>query len=115
MLPLVAQMYQYATIPILAKPNAGLPELEDGKTVYRTTPEEFAAVGKELVEAGASIIGGCCGTTPDHIRALAEAVSGMQVQKPRKTRRRVLTSERKSVEITLDGTFQVIGERINPT
>jgi 5-methyltetrahydrofolate--homocysteine methyltransferase len=115
MLEPVAQMAEYATIPILAKPNAGLPELENGQTVYRTTPEEFAAVGRQLVEAGASIIGGCCGTTPAHIRALAEAVSGMQLHKPLENKRRVLTSERRLVEITLDGNFMVIGERINPT
>lgn len=115
MLPLVAQMAEYATVPILAKPNAGMPELEDGVTVYRTTPEEFAAVGAKLVEAGASIVGGCCGTTPEHIAALHEKVADMQIRRPLATRRRVLTSERKYVEITLDGNFMVIGERINPT
>lgn len=115
MLEPVRKMAEYATIPILAKPNAGLPELENGKTVYKTTPEEFARVGKQLVEAGAAIIGGCCGTTPEHIRALADAVRGMELHKPLKEHRRVLTSERKLVEISLDGNFMVIGERINPT
>ena len=67
----VRRMAQYAKIPILAKPNAGLPELVDGQTVYRMTPEEFAEAGKALVEAGAAIVGGCCGTRPEHIRALA--------------------------------------------
>ena len=111
----VAKMAEYATIPILAKPNAGLPELENGVTVYKTGPKEFAACGKKLVEAGASIVGGCCGTTPDHIRALKKAVDGMTVHKPLMKKRRVLTSERKLVEIRLDGNFMVIGERINPT
>lgn len=111
----VRQMAEYATIPILAKPNAGLPELEDGVTVYKTSPEEFASYGKKLVEAGASIVGGCCGTTPEHIKALTEAVKGMTVRTPLQKKRRVLTSERKLVEITLDGNFMVIGERINPT
>lgn len=111
----VVKMTEYATIPVFAKPNAGLPELEDGVTVYKTTPEEFAAVGKKLVEAGAAILGGCCGTTPEHIRALKEAVTGMPVKEPLKVPRRVLTSERKLVEIKLDGNFMVIGERINPT
>jgi len=78
----VEKMAEYATIPILAKPNAGLPELENGVTVYKTGPEEFASCGKKLVEAGASIIGGCCGTTPEHIRALKEAVKDMPVHKP---------------------------------
>lgn len=111
----VAKMAEFATIPILAKPNAGLPELEDGKTVYKTTPEEFAAVGKKLVEAGASVLGGCCGTTPAHIKALKESVTGMQLHQSLKTARRMLASERKHVEICLDGNFMVIGERINPT
>ena len=111
----VEKMAEYATIPILAKPNAGLPELENGVTVYKTGPEEFASWGKKLVEAGASIIGGCCGTTPEHIRALKEAVKDMPGHKPLTQKRRILTSERKLVEITLDGNFMVIGERINPT
>lgn len=67
------------------------------------------------MEAGASIVGGCCGTTPEHIRALTEAVKSMPVHKPLEHHRRVLASERKNVEIDLDGNFTVVGERINPT
>lgn len=115
MLAPVAQMAEYATVPILAKPNAGMPELADGVTVFRTTPEEFATVGKKLVEAGASILGGCCGTTPEHIKALADAVKDMTVKEPLEVHRRMLASERAHVEISLDGNFMVIGERINPT
>jgi len=115
MLELIAKMAEYAAIPLLAKPNAGMPELIDGQTVFNVEPEEFAEVGKKLVEEGAAIIGGCCGTTPEHIRALKEAVKGIPVKAPLQTKRRMLTSERKSVEITLDGRFMVIGERINPT
>lgn len=115
MLETIAKMAEYAAIPLLAKPNAGMPELIDGQTVFNVEPEEFAEVGKKLVEEGAAIIGGCCGTTPEHIRALKEAVKGIPVKAPLQTKRRMLTSERKSVEITLDGRFMVIGERINPT
>lgn len=115
MLEPIAKMAEYAAIPLLAKPNAGMPELIDGQTVFNVEPEEFAEVGKKLVEEGAAIIGGCCGTTPEHIRALTEAVKGIPVKAPLQTKRRMLTSERKSVEITLDGRFMVIGERINPT
>lgn len=115
MAPLVAKMAEYATIPILAKPNNGFPELIDGKTIYRTTPEEFAQAGVSLVEAGAAIVGGCCGTTPEHIRALAGLVKGMEVHTPLAHHRSILTSERKSVEVSLDGNFMVVGERINPT
>lgn len=115
MVGLVKQMAEYATVPILAKPNAGLPELEDGVTVYKTEPEEFAKAAKKLVEAGAAVLGGCCGTTPKHIQALVEMVGDMPIHKPLEQPRRMLTSERKSVEIDLDGSFLVIGERINPT
>lgn len=108
-------MAEYATIPILAKPNAGLPELVDGETVYRMTPEEFAEAGAALVEAGAAIVGGCCGTTPKHIAALTAKVKGMELIAPLKSHRRILSSERKAVEIDLDGNFLVVGERINPT
>ena len=115
MVDAVRKMAEYATVPIIAKPNAGLPELEGKKTVYRMTPEAFAEAGVELVKAGASILGGCCGTTKEHICALANAVKDMEMIKPLATHRRVLTSERQNVEIDLDGNFLVVGERINPT
>ena len=115
MVPLVETMAEYSTVPLIAKPNAGLPELEGKKTVYRMTPEEFAEAGVALVKAGAAIVGGCCGTTKEHIRALADAVRGMEIHKPLAAHRRILASERQNVEITLDGGFIVVGERINPT
>lgn len=115
MVPIVEKMAEYATIPLIAKPNAGLPELDGMETVYRMTPEDFARTGKKLIEAGASMIGGCCGTTPAHIKALAEAVKDMPISKPLSVHRRVLTSERALVEVKLDGNFLVVGERINPT
>lgn len=115
MIPLVQAMKQYANIPILAKPNAGMPELIDGETVYAMTPEEFAGFGQELVEAGAGIVGGCCGTTKEHIAALARIVRLMDVPEVSEKRRRVLASERQHLDIDLDGRFFVVGERINPT
>lgn len=115
MVELVEKMAQYSTVPILAKPNAGLPELEDDKTVYKMTPQEFADAAVALVNAGASIVGGCCGTTPEHIKALSDAVRELQIRKPLERHRRILASERKNVEIDLDGGFIVVGERINPT
>jgi 5-methyltetrahydrofolate--homocysteine methyltransferase len=60
--------------PIWIKPNAGLPEMVEGKAVYRVTPAEFASYVPALLEAGASFVGGCCGTTPDFIRAIASAL-----------------------------------------
>ncbi|MEE3419701.1 MAG: homocysteine S-methyltransferase family protein [Lachnospiraceae bacterium] len=116
MAEVVAKMYEYSSVPILAKPNNGLPEIdENGNTVYTTTPEEFAEAGRKLIEAGAQIVGGCCGTTPDHIRALKDAVKDMPRKPVDPTRRRVLTSERSFVALSPDGNFHVVGERINPT
>lgn len=115
MLEIVEEMYAYANIPILSKPNAGLPELENGRTVYKSSPEEFAAAMEKVIQAGACIVGGCCGTTPAHIEALAKIAAKTKPLTTRKEKRRVLASERKTIEITLDGPFQVIGERINPT
>lgn len=115
MVELVEKMAQYSTVPILAKPNAGLPELEGDKTVYKMTPQEFADAAVALVNAGASIVGGCCGTTPEHIKALSDAVRELPIRKPLERHRRILASERKNVEIDLDGGFIVVGERINPT
>jgi len=67
MLPYVKRLAQLSTKPIIVKPNAGLPSVVDGKTVFSVGPEAFAADVQKLVEAGASIVGGCCGTTPEHI------------------------------------------------
>ncbi|MDO5145981.1 MAG: homocysteine S-methyltransferase family protein [Eubacteriales bacterium] len=115
MLPIVRQMKEYAEVPLMVKPNAGLPALVDGETVYPMTPEEFASWGPAFVEAGAGLLGGCCGTTPEHIRLLAGAVRGRKVKEPKNCHPAMLASERRSQEITLDGKFLIIGERINPT
>lgn len=69
----IAQMAPATDLPLWAKPNAGMPRLVEGRTVFDETPEEMAAHFPALVEAGARIVGGCCGTTPDHIRALVAA------------------------------------------
>lgn len=115
MIPLVKAMKEYANVPVIAKPNAGIPVLQDGKTIYPMEPEEFAEYGKLLIEAGAGILGGCCGTTPLHIQKLKEQTKDLSVPEVRKEKKRLLTSERKTVEIQLDGPFMVVGERINPT
>ena len=62
--------------PILIQANAGVPELQAGKTIFRLSPEEFAAGMKHVLDAGAQLVGGCCGTTPEHIRCLRQAVEG---------------------------------------
>lgn len=115
MIPLIEDIKKYAGIPIIAKPNAGLPELVDGETIYAMTSEEFAQYGKELIKAGASMLGGCCGTTPEHIKALVEATKTMETLPIKKRSYRAVTSERQTTFFEPYGTFKVIGERINPT
>lgn len=106
------------SIPVIAKPNAGLPFLdEQGNTCYNMEAEEFAEEMKLLTEAGATILGGCCGTTPSFIKSLRETF-GKKITRTPKRRApgiRVLTSERKTISFGLDGRFLIVGERINPT
>ena len=111
----VKAMVKYANIPIVVKPNAGLPVLVDGVTTYDMGPETFAKAAMELVDLGATVVGGCCGTTPEHIRQLRKEVDGKKYCKREKKCCRVLTTERTVVPISLDGNFIVVGERINPT
>ena len=77
MLEQLRRLTPYAQVPLIAKPNAGLPHMEDGSTVYDCPPEEFASYAKAMAEAGVRIFGGCCGTTPEHIAALKAAVAAV--------------------------------------
>ena len=115
MLELVQQIAPVATVPIMCKPNAGLPELENGKTVYKMGPVEFTDACEKLYEAGASLFGGCCGSTQEHIRELVSRLKDKAPHKVVDKSLRVVTSERMNTWIDLDGPFMVIGERINPT
>lgn len=116
MTEIIRAMADAATVPIIAKPNAGLPVLdENGQTVYDMKETEFAEGMKLLVEAGASIVGGCCGTSPSYIRAEKEAVGKMRIRHREPGTLRYLTSERKTVAFGLNDPFMIIGERINPT
>ncbi|MCF0126982.1 MAG: homocysteine S-methyltransferase family protein, partial [Pseudobutyrivibrio sp.] len=115
MIPLVQKMAEVANIPIMVKPNAGLPVLENGQTVYKMSPKEFAEACVELYRAGASVFGGCCGTTPEHIAAQTERLKKLRPHVIEKSCLRVVTSERANTWIDLDGKFMVVGERINPT
>ncbi len=75
MVDIVREMRKYSSKPILVHANAGIPELIHGKTCFRDTPENMAEKVPELIDAGANIIGGCCGTTPEHIKAIRNAIS----------------------------------------
>lgn len=115
---IVSAMAGATRLPIVAKPNAGLPLLdEQGRTCYDLDAAEFAEEMKQLAEAGATVLGGCCGTTPEHIRKLRDTFGrkiSCQVTR-RQPGVRYLSSERRTVRFELDGGFLIIGERINPT
>lgn len=117
MAEVVRRMSRVTRIPIIAKPNAGMPSLnEAGETVYHMDAEAFAEGMRAVLEAGATVVGGCCGTTPAHIRALARwRGQRLFTGKRREAGQRFLTSERMTVSFGLNDPFLVIGERINPT
>lgn len=117
MVDIIRTMAETAAIPIIAKPNAGTPALDTaGNTVYNMDKAVFARGMAQLVSAGASIVGGCCGTTPEYIAELVRSTSQMSVHAHREqSGLRYLTSERKTVAFHLADRFLIVGERINPT
>lgn len=115
MLPFVKRLAACTSLPLIVKPNAGLPLVVDGRTVFTVGPEEFAKDIRALAEAGASIVGGCCGTTPAHIAAVKKALSGFtRASADNHVPKTMVTSGSRAVEIPFDDSI-VIGERINPT
>ncbi|MGN0833197.1 MAG: homocysteine S-methyltransferase family protein [Kiritimatiellia bacterium] len=117
MLPFVERLAQISSRPVVAKPNAGLPTVVNGQTVFTVGPEEFAASVGRLVDAGATVIGGCCGTTPDHIAAVAARIAAHPTAPKAAGVRRAATVVSSGTDALAlrphDGL--VIGERINPT
>ena len=115
---IISEMVSHTRIPVIAKPNAGLPFLdENGTTCYNMEAEEFAEEMEVLVNAGATILGGCCGTTPEFIRQIHErfGTDAKVAASRRPDGIRYLTSERITHSFGLDDGFFVVGERINPT
>ncbi|MCC6149743.1 MAG: homocysteine S-methyltransferase family protein [Planctomycetes bacterium] len=116
LLPVLAQMAENTSAPLLVEPNAGLPALVQGKTVFPGSPEYMAEYAVEFAKLGVNIIGGCCGTNPRHIRAIADAVRKTPVAAPRKEPNESrLASRWKTVRIGSEHQVAVVGERINPT
>lgn len=112
LLPVIKRLVASSSVPVFAKPNAGLPTLVDGQTTYSVTPNEFAESVRELVRAGAVAVGGCCGTSPEYISALKTALAGV-IPTPVSRKTTAVASYSTVVEI---GKHPVlIGERINPT
>ena len=117
MLPVVQELLNACECPVMAEPNAGLPELRDNVTVFPLGPEDFAQKTAPFAHMGARVLGGCCGTTPAHLAALAQALRGVEnITPPSVTRRGIcLTNRSQMVRIAVGEPLTIIGERINPT
>lgn len=115
MLPFVKRLADATSLPVAVKPNAGMPKVVNGRTTFTVGPDEFAKDVAALVEAGATIVGGCCGTTPGHIAAVKRTLQTCQANaRSGREARTVITSGSRTVEIPFRDSI-VIGERINPT
>lgn len=112
---LANQFCKYSHIPILSQPNAGLPEVINGKDVFKVTPEEFTNAQEKILESGVSIFGGCCGTTPDHIKTMAEKLSEKKLKARKEKFQSFICSYNKTVQAGGAAGPVIIGERINPT
>ncbi len=115
MVEFIAAMKPWATVPLLAKPNAGMPRLAGKNTVFDMDAQTFAAFGRNLVSAGANLIGGCCGTTPEHITELNRTVGKRRPVLPKRKSISALSSSRRFLSIDPDEPLYIVGERINPT
>jgi len=113
MIPMVERLVERASVPIVVNPNAGLPRTENGRTVFDVGPEEFASVMVEIAKMGVQVLGGCCGTTPEHIRKTAELVNRIPFRKNTEKSWTVVSSY--SQAVTCGRKPILIGERINPT
>ncbi len=113
MLPIAEKLLSVSSTPIVMNPNAGLPTVVNGKTVFTTSPAEFARYIRQMAEMGVTLLGGCCGTTPEHIREAVKAVEGVSFTYPTEKNVTVVSSYAKSFKIENDPIL--IGERINPT
>jgi 5-methyltetrahydrofolate--homocysteine methyltransferase len=115
MVDFIAAMKPYATVPLVAKPNAGVPRLEGGETIFEMDAKTFASFGRNLAKAGANMLGGCCGTTPVHIRELALAIAVTKPKLPAKKSISALSSARGFLHFSENQPLFIVGERINPT
>lgn len=113
MLPIFQEIVSHTSVPVIVKPNAGLPKQKDGAVYYDVDPAEFVSVMEKIVEGGAAVAGGCCGTTPAHIRKMIETLGRRSVQHVEAEEETVVSSYGQAV--ILGKKPLIIGERINPT
>lgn len=113
MLPIFQEIVSHTSVPVIVKPNAGLPKQKDGMVYYDVDPDEFSRVMEKIIEGGAAVIGGCCGTTPEHIRKMTDTFGRRKVEKAAVQEETVVSSYGQAV--VLGQKPVIIGERINPT
>ncbi len=115
MIKIISLMKPYARVPLLAKPNAGLPRLVNGVTVFDMKAEEFGAYARDFAKAGVNLLGGCCGTSAPYIESIKRNIEGCQPIGISAEPYSALTSSRKTVFVGFNNPVAIIGERINPT
>ena len=113
MIPVVKRLAECASVPIIVNPNAGLPSVLNGKTVYNVDPLEFSEQMEQIAGMGVQLLGGCCGTTPEHIRRMIGKVRPLPFKENTRKHRCVVSSASRTV--TIGDIPVIIGERINPT
>lgn len=113
MIPILEELQRYSSTPVIVKPNAGLPKQRDGETVFDVEPDAFAQTMRKIAGSGAAVIGGCCGTTPEHIRAMTEVCLEIPYEPAGKKNLTMVSSYGKTVIFGEES--KIIGERINPT
>lgn len=113
LMPTIDELIKYSRVPVMIQPNAGLPKIENEKTVYNITAEDFSKFMRKIAEKGAAILGGCCGTTPEFIKETKTLVEPIEFFTPEYERVTAVSSGTKTV--IFDNGVTVIGERINPT
>ncbi len=111
--PIVSAFLKHSRVPVMVQANAGLPEMADGVACYKITPDEFADEALRMVRQGVSVVGGCCGTNPDFIRAIKAKLTG--VAPGARSIQPICACASPSIPLILDGRTTLIGERINPT
>ena len=113
MISILEDILRFTSIPVIVKPNAGLPKQRDGEIYYDVDPKQFALTMQKILNMGASVIGGCCGTTPAHIQAMIRGIPSRVIKIREAKNQTIVSSYGKAV--VRGGKAVIIGERINPT
>ena len=113
MLPIVTEILKYSRVPVIVQPNAGLPKIKNGETVFDVHPHTFAEYTKLMAEMGVTILGGCCGTTCAHIKAIKDELKNLKLVK--RNVQKITAVSSSSLTVVLGEEIKIIGERINPT